>query len=41
VLELLAGHDIEASGEETLKDIADRHGTSPDELYEIIRVSRQ
>jgi hypothetical protein len=40
VLEQLASSDIQATGEETMKEIADRHGTSPDELYEIIRVAR-
>jgi hypothetical protein len=41
VIEVLAGTGIEATGEENLKDIADRHETSPGEIYEIIRSAQQ
>jgi hypothetical protein len=41
VIDLLSGNDIEASAEETLKEIGDRHATTPGELYEVIRLSQQ
>jgi len=41
VVELLSNNGIEASAEETLKEIADRHDTTPGELHEIIRLSQQ
>lgn len=41
MIEVLAGTGIETAGDETLKDIADRHETSPSEIYEIIRAAQQ
>jgi hypothetical protein len=39
ILSLLAAGGIQASGEQTLKEIADRNGSSPGEVYEAIRLA--
>ena len=41
VLELLSGNGIQATADETLRQIADRYETSPGEIYEIIRLAQQ
>ena len=39
ILSRLAAGDIQAYGEQTLKEIADQNGSSPDEIYEAIRLA--
>lgn len=41
VIVLLSDNNIEATAEETLKEIGDSHDTTPGELYEVIRASQR
>lgn len=41
IVGVLAAAGVEASPEQTLREIAQAHGSAPDEVYEIIRLSQQ